>query len=113
MLADNVGRPAFYYLQNTNIMLNPVPDSIYEMHLEYTYFVPDMVNDSDVLDAPPQFHEYVVLMAVRDCMVKDMRPLGNIEAKLKEYEDLLKQLASERQDDGPRMIVSTNGMDWG
>ncbi len=113
LLSDTTGAPGFYYLQNNNIMLAPVPDGIYVMHLEYTYYVADMVGNSDVLDAPLQFHEYVVLLAVRDCMVKDARPLGNVEAKLKEYEELLKQFASERKTDDCRMIVSTGSLDWG
>lgn len=112
LVATTSGAPAYYYLQNNNLILYPVPDTIYQMRLEYTYYVADMVNDSDVLDAPPQFHEYVVLMTVRDCMVKDMRPLGNIETKLQEYELLLKQFAVERQIDSARMIVSTDAMDW-
>lgn len=112
LLSDTSGKPAYYYLQNNNIMLAPVPDTVYEMHLEYTYFVADMVNDSDVLDAPAQFHEYPVLLTVRDCLVKDNRPLGNVEVKLKALEDLLEKLAEERQDDAARMIVSTNGFDW-
>jgi hypothetical protein len=112
LLSDVSGRPAYYWLQNNNIMLAPIPDSVYTLHLEYAYLIADMVNDSDVLDAPAQFHEYPVLLTVRDCMVKDMRPLGNIETKLKEYEELLKQFAPERQVDGARMVVSSETMDW-
>lgn len=112
LLASTVGAPRYYYFQNNYLMLAPFPDVIYQLKLEYTYYIADLVNGSDVPDAPPQFHEYAVLMAVRDCMVKDNRPLGNIETKLKEYEELLKQMASQRHDDGPRMVVSTDAMDW-
>lgn len=113
LVSSTQGSPAYYYLQNNSIILTPTPDTIYEMHLEYTYYIADMVNSSDVLDAPAEFHEYPVLLTVRDCMVKDMRPLGNIETKLKEYEELLKQMAVERQVDGARMVVSTQDLDWG
>lgn len=106
------GPPRYYVFQNNNIMLYPTPDTVYELHLEYTYYVADMVAGVDIPDAPQQFHEYIVLMVVRDCMVKDGRPLGNIETKLKEYEELLKQTASSRRDDGPRMIVSTDAQEW-
>lgn len=113
LIVDVSGAPSFYYLQNNNLMLKPTPDKIYEMHLEYTYQIADMVNDADIMDAPSQFHEYPVLLTVRDCMVKDARPLGNIETKLKDYEELFKQLAQERQIDGPRMVVSTEDLGWG
>lgn len=106
------GPPRYYYFQNTNVMLTPVPDLIYEMRLEYTYSLVDMVNDIDLPDCPQQFAEYAILLTVRDCMVKDMRPLGNVETKLKEYEELFKQLAAQRRDDGARMIVSTDALDW-
>lgn len=106
------GAPAYYYLQNNNLMLVPVPDKVYTLRLEYTYFITDMVNPTDEPDAPPQFHEYIALMATRDFMIKDMRPLGNIKTKLHEYEVLLKQAAQNRNDDGPRMVVATDSMDW-
>lgn len=112
LISDIQGRPAYYWLQNNNIMLSPIPDAVYTLHLEYAYMIADMVNDSDVLDAPAQFHEYPVLLTVRDCMVKDMRPLGNVETKLKELEELLKQFAGERQVDTARMVVTSDAMDW-
>lgn len=112
LLSDTSGDPGFYYMQKNNLMLAPVPNRIVQLHLEYSYYVADMVNDSDLPDAPQQFHEYIVLIAVRDCMVKDMRPLTNIETKLKEYEMLLKQIAVQRQVDGPRMIVTTTNDGW-
>lgn len=112
LLGTTSGAPRYYYFQNNNLILAPAPDAIYQLHLEYTYYVTDMVNGSDTPDAPQQFHEYIVLMAVRDMMVKDNRPLGNIETKLKEYEELLKQMASQRRDDGARMIVSTDSIEW-
>ncbi len=111
-IATTSGAPAYYYFQNNNLVIAPAPDNIYELHLEYTYMVADMVNGSDVPDAPEQFHEYIVLMTVRDCMVKDNRSLGNVETKLKEYEELLKQMAAQRRDDGPRMVVSTDAFEW-
>ncbi len=112
LVASISGPPRYYYFQNNNIIIDPAPDAAYEMHLEYTYFVADLVAGVDIPDAPQQFHEYIVLMAVRDCMVKDNRPLGNIEAKLKEYEELLKQMASSRRDDGARMIIATESVEW-
>lgn len=112
LVATVSGAPRYYFFQNNNLILSPTPDAIYTLRLEYTYYIPDLVNANDVPDAPQQFHEYAVLMAVRDLMVKDGRPLGSIETKLKEYEELLKQMASQRYDDGARMINTTDSMEW-
>lgn len=119
-LVDLSGDPIAYWIQkgsasNTvgNLMLAPTPNRIVEMHLEYSYLVADMVNQSDIPDAPAQFHEYIALMTVRDLMIKDARPIMSIEGKLKEYEMLLKQIAVQRRIDQPRMIVSTDTWDAG
>lgn len=112
LIIDTTGDPIAYYMQKNNLILSPVPNRVVPLHLEYSFYVSDMVNDSDIPDAPQQFHEYIVILAVRDCMVKDMRPLTNIETKLKEYELLLKQIADQRQADGPRMVVQTDPLEW-
>ena len=113
LVADTVGDPAFYYFQKNNIILNPVPNRIVEMHLEYSYYVADMVNAGDIPDCPQQFSEYIAWLTARDLMVKDFRNITNVETKLKEYEELLKQVAVQRNADGPRMVVTTNSLDWG
>ena len=111
LLADQTGAPGFYYFQQNNLVLAPCPDSIYEMHLEYSYYVADMVNPTDVPDAPQQFHPYIAYLTARDCLVKDNRSLVSIETQLKDYETLLKQIAVQREADSARMVVSTNSMD--
>ena len=111
LLSDPTGAPGFYYFQQNNIVINPVPDGIYEIHLEYSYFVQDMVNLNDVPDAPQQFHPYIAYLTARDCLVKDNRPLVSIETQLKDYETLFKQIAVQREADGARMVVQTNSLD--
>ncbi len=111
LLSETSGAPAFYYMQKNNLILAPTPDSVYELHLEYSYYVTDMVNAGDVPDAPQQFHPYIAYLTARDCMVKDGRPLNSIETQLAQYETLLKQIAVQRQNDGARMVVMTQG-DW-
>lgn len=112
LLSDTQGDPGYYYFQGNNLILAPVPNRIVELHLEYSYLVADMVQQTDVPDAPAQFHEYIALLTVRDLMVKDMRPMGNIQTKLNEYEMLLKQISVQRSADGPRMIVQTSSLDF-
>lgn len=111
---DDTGAPAAYYLQKNNLMLVPTPDGVYEMHLEYSYIVADMVNDADIPDAPEYLHEYIAILATRDCLIKDGRPLDPIQMKLKDYETLLKQIADQRQADSPRMVTIANtSAGWG
>ena len=112
LLSGTSGAPAFYYMQKNNFILAPVPDAIYTLHLEYSYYVADMVQTTDVPDAPQQFHPYIAYLTARDCMVKDGRPLQSIETQLSQYEMLLKQIAVQREADGPRMVVQTESMDW-
>lgn len=108
---DQIGSPAVYYLEKNNLMLVPTPNQIIEMHLQYSYLVDDMVNDADVPDVPEQFHEYLGILATRDCLFQDERSLAPIQYKLDLYETLFKQIAVQRQADGARMIVMTDG--WG
>ena len=111
-LSDTTGAPTFYYMQKNNLILAPVPDSVYTLHLEYSYYVQDMVLTTDVPDAPQQFHPYIAYMTARDCMVKDGRSLQSIESQLGQYEMLLKQIAVQREADGARMVVNTQTSDW-
>lgn len=111
-VVDRSGNPAWYWMQKNNVVFAPTPNAVVELHLEYSYYVADMVNDSDVPDAPPQFHEYIPILAARDCFIKDGRPTAPINEKLAMYETLLKQIAQQRQADQSRMTVRTDGTTW-
>ncbi len=111
LLSETTGAPAFYYMQKNNLILAPVPNGIWTLHLEYSYYVSDMVLAADVPDAPQQFHPYIAYLTARDCMVKDGRPLAAIETQLAQYEMLLKQIAVQREADGARMVTMTQGFD--
>jgi len=108
LVTDVQGDPQFYILQKDSFRLVPTPTRVVTMELYYSYYVADMVNGSDVPDAPPQFHEYIAILAARDCYIKDGRPITPIEQKLAQYEKLFKEIAVQREADGPRMIVRTN-----
>lgn len=111
MVTDVSGDPQFYVLQKDQFVLYPTPVSVKTMHLYYSYFVSDMVNGSDVPDAPAQFHEYIAILAARDCYIKDGRPTTPIEGKLAQYEKLLKEVAEQREASVARMVVKTNFLD--
>lgn len=107
------GDPQFYTFQKNNIVLYPTPTRVLEMHLEYSYNVTDMSADADEPDAPEQFHEYIAILATRDCLIKDGKPLDPIKSKMDQYEVLLKQIADQRQADSSRMVVQTQADAFG
>jgi hypothetical protein len=109
------GNPTNYYFQNRTLILVPTPNQVQEIHLHYSYIVADMVNDADEPDAniPENMHEYIGVLATRDCLFQDNREITPIELKLKAYEDLLKQIAVQRNADVTRMVTMTGyGGDW-
>lgn len=112
LVSPSAGPPQFYYFQKNNFILVPVPDATYTIHLEYSYLIANMVNGSDVPDCPDQFAEYIALIVARDYMAKDGRNIVNIQTKLKEYEELLKQVAVQREADVARMVVQTQSLDF-
>lgn len=107
--------PQLYSFAKNNIILWPIPQTVVELHLEYSYLVAPMVSASDEPDAPEYFHQYIAVLASRDCLIQDGRPLGPIQQKLVDYETLLKQIADQRNMDTPRMVVQTQatGFDGG
>lgn len=105
------GDPQFYILNKDSFTLVPTPQRVITMHLYYSYYVSDMVLGADIPDAPPQFHEYIAILAARDCYIKDGRPIAPVEQKLQEYEKLLKEIAVQRDADGPRMVTATAFLD--
>jgi hypothetical protein len=107
------GAPLSYYFEKNNIILNPTPDSAYEIHLHYSYNVVDLVSDSDVPDCPEQFHEYIAILATRDCLFQDQREIAPIQYKLDHYERLLKEIAVQRNADTTRMVTVTDDYGWG
>lgn len=106
-LTDVTGDPDYYYFQKNYVMLVPTPNRVQEIHLEYSYQVEDMVNDNDVPDAPEWAHEYIGVLATRDCLLQDERSLQPIETKLADFEKLLKEIAVQRNADESRMVVVT------
>ena len=109
------GSPNNYYFQNRTIILVPTPISAIEIRLFYSYIVDDMVNDSDEPDAniPENLQEYIGVLATRDCLFQDNREITPVELKLKHYEMLLKEIATQRNADVTRMVTITDsGGNW-
>lgn len=107
------GTPGFYYFDKNNLVLRPVPNQVMPLRLLYSYRVADMVSDSDTPDVPEQFVEYLPILVVRDCFLKDGRPLDPILDKMDQYKKLLIQIAEQRNVDKPRMVTMTAGSEYG
>ncbi len=110
---DVSGAPAVYYMQKNSIVLLPTPNAVYEMHLQYSYLVADMVLNTDEPDVPEQFHEYIGVLATRDCLFQDERSIAPIQYKLDHYEQLFKQMNEQRQVDSAQMIVTVDDIGMG
>ncbi len=107
------GTPQFYTFIKNNLLLQPVPDSTQNLRLTYSYLVADMSTDGSTPDAPEQYHEYIAVLAARDCFLKDGRPLGPIESKMGELKTTLKQISEVRNVDKARMVVTSHGGGYG
>lgn len=101
------GLPFNYVINKSTFSLYPVPDASKTLRLWYAYRVADMDDDADVPDVPEDYHEYLSILAARDGFLRDGRGLGPIESKLSYYDTMFKQLAESRNEDSPRMVVST------
>lgn len=108
LLSTLLGPPARYTIRKNRIQVYPAADSnIYKLRMYYTYEVFPMVVDSDVPDAPNQYHEMIALYACEDGFLKDGRMSGILVNKLKVYEDEIDQDAIERHQDSPREVIVT------
>jgi hypothetical protein len=99
------GTPEAYYMKQNRLVLWPIPDQAYTLRLYYSYEVADMVNDTDVIDAPESYAEYVPILAAQDGFIKDGRSSALLDAKAKFYEELIMSDAQERNIDFPRTVV--------
>lgn len=110
-IVNQTGVPQAYYLKKNCFVLRPIPDSAYQIKVMYSYLVQDMVNATDVPDAPLQYHEYIPILAAYNGFLKDQLdviPPAYI-AKKTEYEEMLMQDAKNRSIDSPRQVIVTSG----
>jgi len=108
LVSNQSGSPQFYTLIRNRLTLYPVPNTAQSMLLTYSYMVEDMDNDIDVPDVPPEYHEFLAVLATLDGFIRDGRDMSPMMAKRAYYENMLKQAAQERNLDSPRSIVVTD-----
>lgn len=117
LVQNGAGTPNFYVIKKNNLILYPTSDSPTTLRMVYSYMVPDMVNLTDVPDAPSDYHEMIGLLAIEDGFIKDGRANPLIEKKIAAIQQSIDSDAQERTQDAPRGIVETgnnadNGFFW-
>lgn len=111
--ANTEGNPYAYFLKKNRFSLWPAPQFPQVMRLFYSYRVSDMVLDAEVPDVPPQYHEFLAILATLDGFHRDNRDPSQFLEKRQYYEAMLKMDADERNVDVPRGIVVTQDYDIG
>lgn len=104
---STTGTPVAFNIQKNRLTLYPIPNQVRTLRMWYSYLIADMVADSDTPDVPEDYQEYACILAAMECFIKDDRPATNILTKKSYYEELFKQMAQQRQAQGPRMVVTT------
>lgn len=97
--------PQAFIFSNKQVWVYPLPNSQYVMRLDYTYFLPKMVNDNDVSEIPDIYQELVPICAVCDGLIKDGRDPGTLINKRNELIDALRKDCEQRNISSPRTIV--------
>ena len=107
LILTEPGLPKFYTFRRNRLIMYPAPDQSYQLRLFYSYACVDMVNDTDVPDAPQDYHQFLALLAAEEGFIKDGRVSDLLERKIKDYQTQLDQDAQERAQDMGRMVVET------
>lgn len=114
LISIQLGTPTNYYMKKDRVTLSPTPGTSGQtLRLYYSPRVPDMASDSDSPDVPEQYMEFVAILAAYDGFIKDDRDPGHLVHKKEKYEQLLKQMAEDRNQDLSRQVVSTSEYDYG
>lgn len=98
------GTPRVYGIKKNKVTLYPTPDTALTMRMNYTYLVSDMTLDTDVVDVPDSYAEYVYLLAAVDGFIKDGRAPELLMMKIGKFEKDMDMDANERRQDMSREI---------
>ena len=107
LVSTGTGTPLWYTFVQNYLYVRPAPDTALTLRLVYTYNPIDLVNPTDIPDAPQEYHEMIALLAAEDGFVKDGRANALIEKKIAAIQASIDSDAQERNQDGPRGIVET------
>jgi len=112
--ANVVATPVAFYFQKNQIALVPTPDnSVYTIRIYYSYRIPEVVLEADIIDAPSEFHEYICNLAILKCFMKDGRDASLILRYTDDVEKRLEKQAIQRAQDRANTIVITSDDNFG
>lgn len=111
------GTPAWYTFKSNRLVLRPAPDTALTLRMLYSYMVTDLVNPTDIPDAPDDYHEMIALLACEDGFIKDGRSNALLEKKIAAIQASIDSDAQERNQDQTRAVIETgnnvdNGFFW-
>ena len=118
LVQQGEGTPNFYVIKKNALILYPASDgNSPTLRMTYSYMVPDLVNPTDVPDAPSDYHELIELYAAEYAFMKDGRQNALLVNMIAELMGQIDSDAQERTQDQPRTIVQTgnnadNGFYW-
>lgn len=103
------GQPLAFYLGKNTIEILPPPNAVAGQILRvfYNYRIVEINQDSDTMDVPIEYQEYVCLLAARKCYLKDGRDASLLNKDIEEVESRMMRKAMERAKDQPRQVVVT------
>lgn len=111
LISIGLGNPSNYYIKKDRVTLSPTPSQAWVLRLYYSPMVQDLSADTDVPDVPEQYMEYVALLAAFNGYIKDDRAPANLQAKMMQFEILLKQMSDDRTQDMSRQVVQVQDYD--
>jgi hypothetical protein len=112
LLWETSGQPAVYVMKKNRISLFPIPDeSNQTLRLYYSHRVAEMSADGDTPDVPEEYHEYIALLATKDCFIKDDRSPANLLEKIEKYTKMMKEASEDRTQDSSRRVKITGWND--
>ena len=118
LVNQGAGTPNFYVIKKNALILYPASDGTAPtLRMTYSYMVKDLINQTDVIDAPSDYHELVCLLAIELGFLKDNRQNPYISSKIAAIQSSIDSDAQERTQDQPRGVVETgnsadNGFFW-
>ena len=114
MAQTGAGTPTCYVIKKNALILYPAADGTAPtLRMTYSYMVTDMVNLTDVPDAPADYHEMIGLLAIEDGFLRDGRANPYIEKKIAAIQSSIDSDAQERNQDQSRNIIETGNSDVG
>jgi hypothetical protein len=110
---NDTGTPVAWMITKNKISLFPIPSQAGQtINLWYSYQVGEMTSDSSVPDAPEIYHEYIAVLACIDAKIKDETIENNIKEKQLRYQELMKQMATDRNYQTSRQIICYDEGDY-